>query len=77
MSNAESLFLSKKLARICVRLATTDLLNERLCNWLHEVDAGKLEAIKVEVAETGANATLEFQKRLGEILKEFGVENPL
>ena len=78
MSNGvDPLFYARQVTLLAARLATAEVFRDHLCDWMKTNAPETLEAIREEVHLIATNARLEFQKKIGAILKDFGVENPL
>jgi len=69
--------IAKKVTLMAVRMATTDIFNEQLGAWMKIHDPEALKSITAEVRATALEGRLEFQKRIGAIVREFGVDNLL
>ena len=67
----------KQMTLALVRLTKVELANEHLWKWIQENAPTQVQKLNEEVAQIGLKAELAFQKKLGALLREFGVENPL
>ena len=78
VSGIDPAYHNKQMLIAVVRISKVELVNEYFWEWIRSNSSeGTVEKISETTSKIGYSAELKFQKKLGSVMKDFGVENPL